>query len=314
MSVVEEKTPPVTEGQAGKKPGNPRLKLSLIGAGMFLVFVVAYIFTLAGFQNELTTRKLAYGSATTSGPDRVDMLVTVLTIDPIKSIMTVRLDFSPVGAYLAADGKSLNKDVLLQVNSTTGAQDRPFAKGKRMLATEVTLGLDEGDVANYPFDVYKTELDLYMTEVPAKSAAATDALETPVPTDVQFLGSVHGFKIDSALFPQSADGYNFIEITTARSTPTIAFAVVVLGVMVLMTLAVLGVVAWVVFKERKIEFAMFGWIGTLLFAFPAIRNAMPGTPPIGALPDFLAFFWVEGIVGIAMIVLVITWLKRPAGK
>ena len=44
-----------------------------------------------------------------------------------------------------------------------------------------------------------------------------------------------------------------------------------------------------------------GFLAALLFAFPTVRNNLPGNPPIGSLNDFLAFFWTEGIVALALV-------------
>ena len=30
---------------------------------------------------------------------------------------------------------------------------------------------------------------------------------------------------------------------------------------------------------------------TILFALPAVRNTMPGVPPLGAVMDFAVYFW-----------------------
>jgi Domain of unknown function (DUF4436) len=30
---------------------------------------------------------------------------------------------------------------------------------------------------------------------------------------------------------------------------------------------------------------------TVLFALPAVRNSMPGAPPLGAIMDFAVYFW-----------------------
>ena len=39
-----------------------------------------------------------------------------------------------------------------------------------------------------------------------------------------------------------------------------------------------------------------GWMAATLFALIGMRNAAPGSPPIGSLIDYAAFFWAEAIV------------------
>ena len=55
---------------------------------------------------------------------------------------------------------------------------------------------------------------------------------------------------------------------------------------------------------------MFSFLGALLFAFPAVRNAVPGSPPIGSFNDYLAFFWAEGLVAASLIAILFTWALR----
>ena len=61
---------------------------------------------------------------------------------------------------------------------------------------------------------------------------------------------------------------------------------------------------------RKIEIAMFTFSSAMIFAFPAFRNMMPLAPPIGAFPDYIAFFWAEAAAAITLIVLMLTWIVR----
>ena len=67
----------------------------------------------------------------------------------------------------------------------------------------------------------------------------------------------------------------------------------------ILTLGGVGI-AWRVTTGRKAEIPMCAFLGVLLFAFPAVRNLQPSAPPIGALSDFLAFFWCEALVAISL--------------
>jgi hypothetical protein len=55
---------------------------------------------------------------------------------------------------------------------------------------------------------------------------------------------------------------------------------------------------------------MFSFTAALLFAFAAVRNAQPGTPPIGTYSDFMSFLWAEVIIALCLIILVFTWVMR----
>jgi hypothetical protein len=79
-----------------------------------------------------------------------------------------------------------------------------------------------------------------------------------------------------------------------------------------LTISVLLLTLSVVLRGRKVELAMFSFTAALLFAFATVRNAQPGTPPIGTYSDFISFFWAEVIIALCLVVLVFTWLLRPA--
>jgi hypothetical protein len=79
-----------------------------------------------------------------------------------------------------------------------------------------------------------------------------------------------------------------------------------------LTIAVIFLTLSVVLRGRKVELGMFSFAAALLFAFAAVRNAQPGTPPIGTYGDFISFFWAEVILALCLVTLVFTWLIRPA--
>lgn len=59
---------------------------------------------------------------------------------------------------------------------------------------------------------------------------------------------------------------------------------------------------------------MFTFMTAMLFAFPALRNVQPGVPAIGALSDFIAFFWTELLIIACLLTLIGTWLVRQPAK
>src|SRR5205814_922843 len=67
-------------------------------------------------------------------------------------------------------------------------------------------------------------------------------------------------------------------------------------------------------RRRRFEEGFTGFLAVLLFAFPTVRNSLPGIPPVGVLLDYAAFFWAEALVALALIVLITGWtLRAPAG-
>ncbi len=67
----------------------------------------------------------------------------------------------------------------------------------------------------------------------------------------------------------------------------------------------------IVFFDKRIEATIFSWLGAMLFAFPALRSAVPGAPPIGAAIDYFAFFWAETMVALCLLTILVTYIRRP---
>jgi Domain of unknown function (DUF4436) len=113
-----------------------------------------------------------------------------------------------------------------------------------------------------------------------------------------------------ASFLKDADK-NDIDIKIGVTRSTIVKTVVIFS-MILLWILTATVVAMVVavLIGNKIEMVMFPFIGTILFSMVAFRNALPGAPPIGALSDYMAFFWGYAICVLALMALMITWLRR----
>ncbi|MGW3230805.1 DUF4436 family protein [Kitasatospora sp. NPDC001095] len=65
-------------------------------------------------------------------------------------------------------------------------------------------------------------------------------------------------------------------------------------------LAVLGAAEVLHRKREGLVWPSLGWMAASLFALIGMRNAAPGSPPIGSLMDYVAFFWAEGIIAASL--------------
>ncbi|WP_223244548.1 DUF4436 family protein [Streptomyces sp. CBMA156] len=50
-----------------------------------------------------------------------------------------------------------------------------------------------------------------------------------------------------------------------------------------------------------------------LFALVGLRNAAPGSPPIGSLLDYAAFFWAELLVAVGLTMVVVRGARIEGG-
>jgi hypothetical protein len=268
---------------------------------------IAYYPVLRLYHSEAERTKTPLVAGDAEHPDHLTVQASVLAVDPAKNEMSVRLQFEPQGALVAGDKFSLTRDLTLYVDCASGSQERVFKKGKPMSPTDVTIGLYDGFPTEYPFDTYEADLDVLVSS----STKQGDESAESIPVVTELTTNVPGFRVQPKVDPKSLDGGAFVSIDVARSATTVFFAVFVMIAMWLLALSVLSWALAVLIRGRRIEATLFGWVGAMLFAFPALRNAVPGAPPIGCMSDFVAFFWAEGIVMFSLVVLVYCYLSRP---
>lgn len=279
-----------------------RMKVVLLTLAALAVIAVAYASTLRLYYDDGTPREAIYTPGGGGTANRIDLTATILSVDPMRDTMTLRLTLVPIGTYTSDNGRSPSRDLRLLVNSVSGGTDRAFPKGKHLSPTEVTLDL-LGNVSDYPFDSYTSPLDLDLFEA---------APERPVPIRVNFQSQLHGIDVTSSLDRSSADGDVTLNLSVTRSRATVGFALFMMAAMAAAAAVVVLMVGLIIAQKRRLDPPFFAWIGAMLFALPAIRNSLPGTPTVGTLSDFLVFFWALGLVIASLVALAVTWVARPA--
>lgn len=318
----------------------------VITVAVIIVFAVALILVLNIYKSEGEKRSASISDIGEKDPSHIEVDVKLVSIDPNKGDVVARMEFLPKGHFTTDEGSTLARDLKLFVNSATGKQELEFPKGKRMNPMEVVVNMYDGLVTDYPFDKHSAYLEFYFvpgkeekkneaaakpaapapTPAPPEAAAgeepkkeegekkpaAAEKDEDIIPIGVDFAGSIPGFKIDATKAKDSDEDLVGIDMTITRASTTKFFSLFVMVMMWGLTISVLLLTLSCVLRGRKVELAMFSFTAALLFAFAAVRNAQPGTPPIGTYSDFISFFWAEVIIALCLVVLVFTWLLRPA--
>jgi hypothetical protein len=295
--------------------------------GLCIVAVVAGGVTFAGIRFGAERRRAA--SLTTAGPDVTDGVVVhavVLSLDPLRNEMTIRIVPEPQGSY----GELVfAKPVTIVTGTRTGLSQEEIAAGSPVTPMEVTTSLFDSQVTNYPFDNYKAELGLLLgTEAGAPEGGPLSTPENPeqsvpaqviaVPTQVRVESVIHGYKIVAKPEVQRSTEFGdevsavTISFEVRRSGSTRFFAVFVMVLMWAIAIGVLWITLTVLFRRRQIEVPILSLFGIILFALPNIRNVQPGAPPIGALTDVLAFFWCESLVAACLVAMIIVLVRRSS--
>lgn len=278
----------------------------IIGLILLFVFAGAYVFVLSAYQSEGANRAAELAPDTQkAGENRIDVTGRIVTADPLKGDIMVRLEFTPHGNLASGEGGALARDLELYVSSAAGKNLHEFKKGKRMNPVEAVVEIYEGEPMDYPFDQHRAELSFAFQPAGGGSEA--------IPIAVELRGSVAGLRIDAEYAKENAPDHPVIDISVERASTARFFSIFIMIAMWALTIGVIFLVFRVFGGHRKIEISMFSFLGALLFAFPALRNSQPGTPPIGTLSDFLAFFWAEVIIALSLLAVVLRWLIRGPG-
>lgn len=274
---------------------------------ILLAAAVAYVPILSLYRAEAEMSRRPVEAGVGKGAGWLEVTASVLSVDPVKNDLTIRLQFEPKGILLAKDKFTLDRDLTVYVNDASGNPEHLFRSGKPMSSLDVTLSLYDGLPTDYPFDDYLADFDLGAA-IPSETE--TGEMED-VHVTVRMTTNVHGYRIEADSDPENLGGGVYLSLEVRRSSTTIYFAVFVMVAQWVLALCVLAWALSVLIRKRRIEATLFGWVGAMLFAFPALRNAVPGAPPIGSLTDFVAFFWAEGIVMLSIVILMYCYLSRP---
>ncbi|MEY2502426.1 MAG: hypothetical protein QOI07_2760 [Verrucomicrobiota bacterium] len=294
-----------------EEPTNSKKPL-IIGLVLLLLFAAAYVYVFTAYKNEGANRAAELTADTQkAGENRIDVTGRIVTADPMKGDVVVRLEFTPHGSLASGDGGTLARDLDLYVSSATGKNVHEFKKGKRMNPVEAVVELYEGEPMDYPFDQHAAQLSFFFEPSAAKGAEAGG--NESIPVAVEMRGSVAGLRLDTEYAKENTPDHAVIDISIQRASTAVFFSVFIMIAMWALVVGVLSLVYRVFAGHRKIEIGMFSFLGALLFAFPALRNSQPGTPPIGTMSDFLAFFWAEVIIALSLLAVVLRWIIRGPG-
>ncbi|MEY2508751.1 MAG: hypothetical protein QOG12_301 [Verrucomicrobiota bacterium] len=294
-----------------EEPTNSKKPL-IIGLVLLLLFAAAYVYVFTAYKNEGANRAAELTADTQkAGENRIDVTGRIVTADPMKGDVVVRLEFTPHGSLASGDGGTLARDLDLYVSSATGKNVHEFKKGKRMNPVEAVVEMYEGEPMDYPFDQHAAELSFFFEPSAAKGAEAGG--NESIPVAVEMRGSVAGLRLDTEYAKENTPDHAVIDISIQRASTAVFFSVFIMIAMWALVIGVVSLVYRVFAGHRKIEIGMFSFLGALLFAFPALRNSQPGTPPIGTMSDFLAFFWAEVIVALSLLAVVLRWIIRGPG-
>src|SRR5437868_1651649 len=221
---------------------------------LLLIFAGLYVFVLNAYKNEGNNRAAELTADTAkAGENRIDVSGRIVTADPIKGDVVVRLEFTPHGSLASGDGL-LARDLELYVSSATGKNMHEFKKGKRMSPVEAVVEIYEGEPMDYPFDTHTAELSFFFEPSAAKGSEAGG--NEAIPVAVEMRGSVAGLRLDTEYAKENAPDHAVIEISIQRATTAVFFSLFIMIAMWALVIGVRSLVYRVFAGHRTIEIRM----------------------------------------------------------
>ncbi|MEG4282275.1 DUF4436 family protein [Microcoleus sp. A006_D1] len=240
----------------------------------------------------------------------VEVKMTVIGVDPIKNELETRLQFELKGIYKKGPTYPA-QDLLMTVNGANVEDSEiTFKEGKPMMVPALKFNLVKGKINNYPFDRHIAKVAISLDPLASIGKKFAPFELNPVPLEFKFNADVPGFDISYMPMEENSSIFIYIDVYATRSVPVKFFALVIIVIMWVLSIMALLLALKVMQSGKLPEVGMLSWTGVMLFAFPAIRNAQPGVPPVGTASDFLSFFWTEIIVVVALVIIGSCWLKR----
>lgn len=315
-------------------------KTRRVQLGLIALVVTFYVAILFRNLHESERRSLQLQAEAQAG-DQVRLSIRVLDMDPNNSEMTARISFRLVGS-IARDEVTPTVDLKLYLNSVRGPQEFEFPRGRRLNPIVAVFSTD-GNVNRYPFDHHQAYIRMLMTR-PTRPPAVQPAGEEkgkkkkkeesapgfadltvgaaalqrsePLAISPALSASIPGLKFEGSTLPARGEGPTVIELRLRRADNVIVVSVLVMTLMMALAMSVLLMAAKAVTSNEKLDLLPLSLSITLLFGLPALRDAQPGVPALGAFGDYVSFLWAEQLIAASAVIIIWVWLRprRPKAE
>ncbi|MEW2808961.1 DUF4436 family protein [Streptomyces massasporeus] len=277
---------PPTPSPRPRRSG-PSLLLVLIPLAVLILVAVS-----VGSWLQYTERQ-AKDTVHTAGSravDRVDVQATVQSVDAAAGELVLRVRVSLRGALGEEKGTAPVADLSLQTSVAT-LSDLAFETHERLAPKDVRVAITGGSISDYPFDTYDTDIEFWAV-----------LGGEPVPVRMLFSNADTLFSVSVTPPPSGQEAA--VALKLSRSGSLLTFAVFMMVAMWALASSVLLGAWYLTTRRQGLVWPALAWMAATLFALAAFRNTAPGSPPIGCVMDWFAFFWAEAVVALCLIVVV----------
>lgn len=254
----------------------------ILGAVVALLIIYYVIVAFSGVLQS-TTKVPITGPNETTSSDYLTLQMKVQDVDLTNRVIQANVLPIPHGSLVGDKAGEMSESLRIEVSSggvTTSVVTYP---GESIVdPTSVTLALDRGDTA-YPFDQPFANFQLSVQD---------DETGKAVPFVIDLTNSARPWVMTATLGENTTtDGKTLSPITIDGNRDPLSITLVAFYVLAILLTTLMAVVTiGSALIKRKLEFSNVIWLSATMLSFPALRNAMPGAPPIGTAMDFIILF------------------------
>ena len=280
---------------------SPLLRRALLLAALLVGCAIVYGLILAGFDLSKEPGEIQLGAPI--GQARVNLYLQPIHVDAVNESMQIRISVVPLPNTKVTIA---DRDFLLKITRGNQVEHVQIRVGQSLPEVSYDFDLENGDVRNYPLDRYVSLMTLTAND------SAQGGEEHALPIHVTAWEGVLGFDVKAkAIATQQPDELR-LQFVVGRTGAVSFFGLAIYAAMFVMMFCALIIGTLVFLGVRRIEVTLIGALGAMIFALPALRNAMPGAPPLGVRADILVFFWAELGAVIALCLFIAAWAREGA--
>jgi Domain of unknown function (DUF4436) len=281
---------------------SPLLRRAVILAAILLACLTAYAIVLTVFRQSKGPQEDEFGVPINNA--QVRLYLQPIQVDAVNDSMQVRISAVPDPSLGDAALTIADRDFLLKIRRGKQVEQVQVRANQPLPEITFDFDLDDGDVRDYPLDRYVSQMTFAATD------RGSDGSERALPIHVTAWEGIFGFSVKGESAAAQRPGDLPLQFKVRRTTATSIFGVAIYGAMMVMTLCALIIASLVFIGVRRVEMGQIATLGAIIFALPALRNTLPGAPPLGVRADLYVFFWAELALMVALCLLVATWARQ----
>ena len=256
---------------------NQQIRRVVLIAILLLGCALIYSLVLTRFDVSEEPEERHFGVA--SSDARIELYLQPMAIDPVNDSMHMRISVLPARSAGSLPVTVADRDLVLMIHHGTSTEQIRVQANQPFPEATFAFDLSGGSVRDYPLDSYHSEIQL------AGFEAGHEGADAALPTRVTCWEGVLGYSVRGEELAAARVGQVQLRFTVKRVGAIEFFGLAVYGGMIVLAVCALAVGALVFVGVRRIEVTLVGALGAIVFALPAMRNALPGGVVALALRD-----------------------------